>query len=308
MPNVRQNAVWPLFLDEGGVDVFERQHLHRVRSVRMYKAPLVLLKRTLVNRRVAAVLVERDVTYSNALVGVSASEDDLPLLAAFAAAAVSSLGMYWFFHTSSSWGVERDFIEVNEFKSLPVPEPTGTLVDRLLVVHRGARSGVPVNDAELDDLVFDLFKLSSADRDRVRRGVAEGPDRFAAGLSGSEPATPGELSVYRDTLAESISSLLPELRPTVSVGRDGSFGYARVVFRSGRPRTSDRLPVSDVLATGRVSTPQSSGLIAPLSGLYLDGNTVHMIKTLDRDRWSAEAAIDDVDRVVAMLTTGEVRA
>lgn len=308
MPNVPQHAVHPLFLDQTAINTFQHETLHRVRSSKMYKAPIVLAKRTLVNRRVAAVLVERDVTYSNALVGLSAGPEDLELLAAFAAAAVSSVGQYWFFHTAASWGVERDFIEVNEFKSLPLPRPSRRVADRLLFLQRAAQTGEPVSDEELDDIVFDLYELSVSSRARIQHGVTDGAERFAAGLAASRPVTADDLAKYRSVLHQSVEALLPDLRPEVVVGAEGAFAYARLLFHGAEMPLAADLPIADALANGHVSSPQNSGIVSQPSGIFLDGNVVHLVKTLDRDRWRSETAIEDVDRIIAMLATGNVHA
>src|ERR1019366_6146556 len=115
MATIAATMVEPLRLGPGEQQPFAYDHLHRTREAELFQAPHVLLRRTVTDGRIGAVLVENDAVFPNGIVGIAGPPEDKPLLATVAAVTASDISRYWQFMTSSTWGVERDAIEEGEF-------------------------------------------------------------------------------------------------------------------------------------------------------------------------------------------------
>ena len=121
LPIIPTEAVERLHIREGFLDCFDLDYIHRPRSVALYRAPHVLIKRTITQSRISAVLSDEDAVFPNGLVGIAGPAEDRSLLGAVAAIASSSLALYWQFMTSAFWGKERDAVELGEHLSLLSP-------------------------------------------------------------------------------------------------------------------------------------------------------------------------------------------
>ena len=85
---------------------------------------MYLFVRGLLKGRPVAAFADFDVVHNDSVIGFSGPPADAGLLRLVSAYVNSSLGHYYHFLTSSSWGVERDYVEENEHLSLPVSIPS----------------------------------------------------------------------------------------------------------------------------------------------------------------------------------------
>lgn len=119
----------------------------------------------------------------------------------------SSLAQYYLFLTTSSWGTWYDKISLDEFRNLPVRLPTEQrLRDRIIAVVDALRNLPPVTqldqdsdlfssdsshsqqqqravqerelEGELNEAIFDLYRLTESERDLVRDMCEAGLDLF----------------------------------------------------------------------------------------------------------------------------------
>jgi hypothetical protein len=108
----------------------------------------------------------------------------------------SSLARYYYFTTTGSWGLWHDEIHLENVKDMPITFPNEPgLRDRFVDIvgqlqnlesrpsglELGASSAwqrLPELEHELDEAVFDLYKLTSAQRDLVREMCTVGLDLF----------------------------------------------------------------------------------------------------------------------------------
>jgi N-6 DNA Methylase len=87
----------------------------------LFKAPFVLFKRGQAKRRPGAAFSSQNFVYTTAMTGISGPLEDSNLLKALTALLNSNFAQYYWFLTSSSWGVEREEVTVGELKNLPFP-------------------------------------------------------------------------------------------------------------------------------------------------------------------------------------------
>lgn len=92
----------------------------RSNNLHLFKHPLVIIKEGITDRRILSSYFDFDVFYNKAVYGFSG--DDANKLKSIAITFNSNLATYFFFLTSSSWGVERDRIVLTEYLNFPYTE------------------------------------------------------------------------------------------------------------------------------------------------------------------------------------------
>jgi hypothetical protein len=262
--------------------------------------------------RLAATVLLEDAVYSSELISIAGSPADAGHLALVAATISCSLGNYWHFMTSASWGIERGTVELNELLDMPMPpltEETSQATTDL--VGRAVALDTESLRAAMDELVFDLFKLSSAERRRVREGLTGGLARFDADPDYLVFANDQSLRRYRQTLTQSLRDSLPDLDVSVSSKREGAYVVTWVTFRDATETPVDQRPsqiatvdTETILRSGAMTPTGATGMVALPAAFLIDEDTVYLVKTADSDRWSYDAALDDADRIFSALAFG----
>jgi hypothetical protein len=312
-PIIPSEAVHPLYVPDIQLEEFRLRYLHRPRKLALFKAPHVLVRRTIVGGRIAAALVEGDAVFANGIIGIAGPSDDRALLATVAAVLSSSLNCYWQFMTSSSWGTERDFVELNEYMSLPIATPSAAQSQEFLELsHQAVGRGVPL--AQLDELVFDLYQMGEPDQDRIRNFMLRDFPRFRNPQRWySSPADSAWLEAYGQVLATALGNAFHGVIVHNTVTLGGDYCTVAITIRDGTTGPEDwseqgMIAVDqDQIVHARRSgnKRQSTGIFALPAGFFVRHNTVYIVKTADRDRWSRDAALSDADRIFSALAFGE---
>lgn len=167
MPDPRK-AIWPV-VPTKQLSKFRYARVHRVRAKEIYRAPLVLLRKspsTLPDAPVAMLALE-NLAYRESYIGYSFTEAPQPELSAIHLWALlnSKLFLYYALMTSSILGVERSAMQKSDAEQFPVvplaslePVQITALNDLLKSVKAGA-----LNSAAPDKLVNQIYGLTSAD-------------------------------------------------------------------------------------------------------------------------------------------------
>ncbi len=293
-------------------ELFDRDTLHRPRNRKLYSAPLVLIRRGIHKEGIAAVYMDRDAVFPNGLIGIAGSDADRAKLAALAVTTVSSLGRYWHFMTSASWGVERDFVELNEHLSLPLASPDPRTREKLFELIDRANEGPDGGLREaVDELVFEMYGLSISDRARIIDRMQTAIGRFYGGSRAVSHLSHDFLD-YESVLRNALSVTLPGLSISTQMYSEGPYrAVAVTLFEDGSTDTTVTLerPVAVVdidFLMKRMSRAgaKPTAVIAQPSGFFIDENIIYLLKTSDLDRWSNDSALDDADRILAAITAG----
>ncbi len=296
-------SITPLHVTPAPTRIFNRPTLHR-HAPELYRGPVVLVRRTMPRGRLTASYYEHDVVYSSDITGISGRIEDSQLLKSITAILVSSLSQYWHFLTGASWGVERDSVETNELRTMPIATPDEhqmRMLDEIFATPR------PFNElaSELDDLVFDMYKLDDMDRERVRQGIVHGIERFQASARSVPMADEDLIGVYRAVIRDRLSTSLSDLGITTSHMTEGAYLMVAIHFSPTPEPTVSAETMADI-DWGRFTESlgphaRTTAVIAQPAGLFVDGDSVYIVKTRDQDRWSYNVALDDADRIFSAL-------
>lgn len=103
---------------------------YRSNNLKLFKHPLVVIKEGITKKRILSSFFDYDVLYNKAVYGfASANEANLKRIAL---TFNSDLATYFFFLTSSSWGIERDRIVLTEYLNFPYVDEGFTEIDDLI--------------------------------------------------------------------------------------------------------------------------------------------------------------------------------
>lgn len=304
-PSLDTGAVGALRVNSALIGVVEQRVMHRPRDERIYQAPHVLMQKGFSDVPVAA-YVDFDAAFTEGLFGIAAPMEDADELRVVAGVLNSSVARYWYFMTSSSWGVEREQIHPGEYLSLPVPSIRGGLRrDVLRTVSTAAQGGTGWH-ARLDDAVFAAYDLQPAEIDLVRDGLGLHLDEHRRGPLSVAYQQPAE-----EQLAEYARTLDSVLRQDQSIDwsievAERKLGYVVVACHAdpadrGRGFELEQLVQADELADRAWESP--AAIVQP-SAVLLDGTSVMLIKPDERRCWSSSAARTDAREITGAILRG----
>lgn len=279
-----------------------------------------------------------DVSFLQSLRAISGPRDDRRLLMFLAAYLRSPLARYYLFHTSSSWGISRQRVGLDELLQLPFPLPK-TLPD----------------SARATDIIAEVAGIMEATMTQATSHFADRQYLVGAATSDIQPL----LDEYFDLLPEekiliedTMSVVAPSTRPTHSranlptaqpSSRNGRDGYVTQVCSTlngwapdngfevrGRVLASEALGVGIALLErariGSTSSPQAwydanvlaslarlqTSAASPLNNIEMirgakifHGDLLYVVKPIGARFWTRTAALNDADEIAgAILATG----
>lgn len=186
-------------------------------------ADVFVAPHVVVTKGFRAAFCNTDAVFRHALHGIHGHKDDADLLRFLAGVMNSDLATYFYFHTASSWGTERDTVLESEFLRLPFPLPdcapepaeahrivravSKTLLDledRLgghgLLDRAGEREAAK---ARIQPLIYRYYGIDDLEKVLIEDTVrfwepSSTPHRGASRVPTWEASTPGDRGAYLD--------------------------------------------------------------------------------------------------------------
>lgn len=305
LPLLQPDAIGPLTVDAERREFVTDPVMHRPRDPAIYRAPHVVIRKGFSSAPVTA-FVDFDAAFTDDLFGVAGPYGDADDLKVVAGVLNSSLARYWFFMTSSSWGVEREQIHPNEFRALPIPNieglPRQIILDAASIAG-GGRSGW---QAPLDEAVFLAYELQIAEIDLIRDGLELHLDEHRRGpLSVAyHETTAAQLDEYTRTLA---TDLLEgqSIEWSVEIA-ERKLGYVAVACHASANNKGRKLELEQFLRTGELAAREweSPTVIVEPTAIVLDESSATLIKPDERRYWSPSAARSDAREVTGAIVRG----
>lgn len=304
-------AVGPLTLlvhsDERVIDPV----MHRPRDIRVFRGPHVVMRNGFKDRP-CSTYVEEDAAFTNGLFGLAGPVGDANALRVVAGILNSSLANYYQFMTSSSWGVEREKVELNEYLSLPLVSLTDEAIGAILSVVNdalGSRTDEDEWRSKLDEAVYAAYAMTPEEVELVQDGLTARLDEFVLGpLSPSfQPPALSALQAYMSVLAGELQRTLGSLHADVVLGdRSGGFVIVTCLFHDplgAAKRSATSFTTADLLATsaGELEAWPSPAAIVQPSAVIVDGAQVHLVKPDQRRSWTRSKARMDASEVIGSI-------
>lgn len=154
---------------------------YRPGKAERFKAPLVLFKRTQVNRKIAAAYLDNDCAYTETFTGIAGPEKDRNLLKAITAFLNSEIAEYYLFFTTASWGIEREEVKIGEMKLLPYPferveenviAAIARLVDTIIQQASMNPDEQKKIEEQINDHIYNCFRLDEQQKQHIRETLS----------------------------------------------------------------------------------------------------------------------------------------
>jgi hypothetical protein len=299
------------------------------RARQIYRAPVLIVKETLsAGPRALVAVAERDLVYTNAFFGAALPPSRRTEAHLIAGILSSALASWFFLMTASEFGIWKRRLLRHDVSLLPTPDPVQAVKSdagtRLLEMERSLRRKKITDDdwSALDEVVFDLYDLETADRVVVRDGLYRASWQWQEGRESAAENADIERDL-RDYAAAFISVIggwlaarnKRRIRAEIfKVPAGDAVRVVRFVLEDGAGA-----PVIDVLDPGgdlhqllqRIGTRLNVKIATALTAvreLRIHGrNEVVVIKPSARRYWMGVSALEDADAVVAETFTRAAR-
>ena len=295
----------------------------------IYRAPLLLVKEFMRGgpRPVVAV-ADRDIVFMDAFFGAafpSAGREAAHLLAAILS---SSLASWFFLMTASTFGLWMQRIRPRDIERMPIPgfeEALSSEAGRRLTRFAQRLQQSTPSDADwqtLDDSVFDLYDIDTADRIVVRDGLFRASWQWKAGRNASvEAASVSHMSDYAQTFITAVDvwlSAANQRRMRAEIFELPEHAPLRVVRFVLEERSESPNPELKVIRVDgdlrdildrigeRLDVPLARSLVGQRELRIHDHNEVVIIKPAARRHWMGVSALEDADSVIVESLSGTV--
>jgi hypothetical protein len=288
-------------------------------------------------KRIKAGYSSFDCSFNHAIRGIRASRNQENELRMLACVLASPLALYYFFHTSANWAIERPDLLVTEYKSFPFPNSETDIQQKALreaaVLHRQLEKAIEKTPDEaniiteryrsqLDSLVYEYYDVDSWEEslivDTVNLWITSAnphPNRNTP--PALERSDPSERVEYVNLLLEALNTWTAQSDQRI----DGNIVFSeneglgivsltRVDKEVKKARTqeiSSSEQLEKILERVNKFLPDETKSIRLLRNLKVfDGDKLYLMKPVSRRYWTKTSALNDADDIAAaILTAGQ---
>jgi N-6 DNA Methylase len=302
----------------------------RIQNSEIFQSPHVLVAEGYTSIAYA----DFDVSFQHALRGIHGPAKDRNLLIFLTAYLRSPLAMYFLFHTSSSWGVARPKVHVEEVLRVPMPLPDqqpnpkrcGQIVEEVAEIVTDAarrasatfmdRAGIVRSaDAAITPLIDEYFDMHEIEKPLIEdtlevtiRSIQ--PTRRRMPVPTVTPSSPAQRQAYCDRVRGMLNEWAKrgkyKVRGAVHASETMGIGMAvfETVSRSDARslKSNDGDDMLEALDYLRRAFPQPLSTLDLVRGLLVfDMNRLYVVKPIGRRHWTQTAAMNDADEIAGTI-------
>ncbi|MBK5292828.1 MAG: N-6 DNA methylase [Acidobacteriia bacterium] len=299
-------------------------------STAVFRAPHVLVAKGFTSTAFA----DFDVSFQDAVRGISGPKEDRGLLMFLAAYLRSTVAKYFLFQTSSNWGVSRQEVHVEELLRLPFPLPDVTPTPRRaweiveevgeIVTSAAEKAGEDFTDREslvraasdsietLIDEYFDILPMEKALIDDTVRVIIPSvrPTRKRRVIPTIAPSNQQQRDDYTKCLCDTLNGWAKS-GPFVVQGRataSAELGIGVTVLqktRSGKVASGPPQDLSDLLAAldrlRKVTSQKFNTFELSRGAKVFDRDCLYVVKPIGQRFWTQTAALNDADEIAGTI-------
>lgn len=296
-------------IEEKAFTLTNEDYFHRPRSKHfsIYKAPHLLIRKN----KVISAYLENDCSFTHAIYGIH-SEDKNKLK--FLSCLINShLARYYFFLSSSAWGVERDNVHSGELKNFPVPDISNQMMKEIVRLHDLIVIKIKEDNFQdyskeikmLNNLIFNIYGLTEIEKYFIGNTLFYDLDLFRNGASSKiyEISTILENKNYVKIVNDRLDNILKY---------DNKFMNS-IVYRSKNPFILIEFKLSDKKQETIFKDNLSQELLKNIKELiyskignnlslkkdliiYLNDRII-LIKSKEKKYWRFKKAIEDSNKI-----------
>lgn len=289
------------------------------RTRERYRAPLLLVKEFLAKSpRAVTIVADRDILNMHGIYGAPLKIADEPIAQLLCGILSSAFAAWFFTMTAAEFALWKRRLLIHDIDQLPAPSLRAAAESKsgreiIDLARNFANGGVSLSYlAALDEAVFDLYELDTAERLVAGDGLLRGGWQWQAGrLDSVSPAGADDLHRYAETFNSVVDAWLMargrrRLRAEIirSPGRETLRTIRFVLEDAPGPSYVVHIePTSDLktlLASiaARLQVRLTDHLVAGREIRVHGADEIVVIKPAARRHWMAVAALEDADSVV----------
>lgn len=277
---------------------------------------------------------EFDVSFRHAVRGIAGPSEDRALLKFLSAYLRTNLARYFLFHTSSNWGISRQYIHGEELLRLPFPLPeqhsdpkrSQEIVREVAMIVDDAarrtdadfvdRSGiVRAATAKIEPLIEEYFDILPAEKALIEDTIgitidSTRPTRARPLVPTLFPATQTQQEAYRDRVCEMLNGWAKSGQFAVRgyVQGSGLLGVGIAVLEKVKRADANKaVPDPDtnlirLLDVVRKAIPRKYATLDVVRGVMVfDKNRLYVVKPIGQRFWTQTAAMNDADEIAGTI-------
>jgi hypothetical protein len=304
--------------------------LHRLPHEEIFEPPHVL-----VTKGFRAAYCDFHVVFRHALQGLHGPKEDRELLMFLAAYLRSGIAKFFQFHTSSSWGIYRPEIHVEELLRLPFPLPDDSddpkrcwaIVQEVAMAVTNAmkRAAAGLTDREgvvrsayasIENLIEEYFDIDAIERALIADASSIvipsiQPSRSTPNIPTLKQSSQAFRDSYTTLLCDRLNGWAKqEYRVHAKTLADSSIGVGMVVLeKTKRDEKPKHLAAIDgellkVINGLQHTAAKKHGTFEIVRGLKVFWkNLLYITKPLGQRFWTSTAALNDADEIAATILT-----
>jgi len=303
----------------------------------IFRAPHVLFPHGVseIGKRIRVGFCSFDCSFEHSIRGIHAPEKDDAELRLLTCALASPLALYFFFHTSANWAIERPKIHVEEYARFPFPKPDTEarqiILDRVSTLHRQLEQEIQRNflatellietySQEIDKAVFEYYDIDTWEEYLIKDTVelyipSATPRRGTKSIPTLEASKRNHRYDYISLLLEAINTwirgsgkyIVGKLT-TSPISGLGIVSLARVhesISHTNPVEEEASERVDEILNRIKNNLPTEMRSLRIMRNLKIfDGNELHILKPLERRFWTKTSALNDADEIAAAILSG----
>ncbi len=326
-PNLEENEDYKYYIDSKKLPKFQYETLEAPRKEEIYKAPLLIVRRSLNDGETRVAFTPENTVYSSTYMGISFDGVDERYAHRINAVFNSKFILYLAFMLSRAFGWYRKLIEPSDWRELPLPESIPDLDDKrwdevLTLENKLCKSYESASSSEIKNWENSLFKsiCNLYELNEVERIIVDDTFNYTIDLflnrrlngykGGIKPPKLAQKIKYAERVCNLLNSILKfegkKLIYTVyDIEEDSPLSV--VEFKQVPQKTSNQDNSTKkiegikelLIKISKNLKSQISERIYVLGHLRIyEGENLYIIKPSEGRFWSESAALNDGDAII----------
>ena len=297
---------------------------YRLGNREAFAGPHLLIKKGQSHKKFTSSYLEYECSFMKDVYGISSTNHNITLLKALNAFLNSSLASYFLFLTASSWGIERETINLNELKSLPAfdfmikhgpdAQVFSKKIDDIISILTSSpfhqEEEIQKIEKEIEKILFAKLKLTKEEIYLIRNVIDFGLDFFQEGAKSKSilPTQKGDVEKYAKLACANMVRLLTGARTnfwakTYSVNPNNPLMIMSFHFDRKNEDSSvifdNHSNVGSILKelNKQIYHKHSESIYFRKVVKHYDGDVLFIVKPNEKRFWTEAVALEDSDNI-----------
>jgi len=285
-------------LSQNSDNAFERV---ASKNLSIFKAPHLIIKQSHKKARFFATVLDYDAIFSHSLLGIAGEEKVLVYLCLIVN---SKLFSYYHLLTSRTWMVERDALEAGDIRTMPIPIPDETVLNRAMKVYRGILSSG--DESCIDEFVFDVYRLRAFEVMLVNDAIDYIYNYYEKKSKSIAFHVPSYemYDQYYKTLIDILHNTLGNSLPNIGYIYTGDSPLSVLMLSIGQNSEEDLHEIDETIKTEQLLSKLDLMLTEKRHNIYIRRNVriygtdaIYIVKPKQAKFWNYSAACRDADEL-----------